>query len=174
MRANTAMADLKNSVQVGESKEWRRFSKIIIKIEWQSTWRGPFWSMPRAYGCTLVWPSSSGQMQSIRQCLIIEDPWCFWTVGFLRRLEPPAYIWCISYVHIELSDSSKLELKSRRCIFIRYRINEYGYRFWDPENCKILRHKDVIFNEHTTYKDLQTGRSTLENDLGIAPRSTPD
>jgi len=32
----------------------------------------------------------------------------------------------------------------------------------------------VIFNKQEMYKDLQTKRSTLENDLGVAPRSTPD
>ena len=54
---------------------------------------------------------------------------------------------CISYVHIELSDMSKLDPKSRRCIFIGPETDEYGYWFWDPENRKILRHKDVVFKE---------------------------
>ena len=37
---------------------------------------------------------------------------------------------------------------------------------------KILRHKDVIFNEKKMYKDLLTERSTSEKDPGVAPRST--
>jgi len=44
----------------------------------------------------------------------------------------------------------------RRCIFIEYETNKYDYRFWDPQNRKIFRHKDVIFNKQKTYKDLQT------------------
>ena len=44
----------------------------------------------------------------------------------------------ISYVHIELNDMSKLDIKSKRCIFIGYRTDKYGYRFWDPKNRKIL------------------------------------
>jgi len=51
---------------------------------------------------------------------------------------------CISYVYIELSNRSTLNPKFKRCIFIRYGTDEYGYRFWDPENRKILRHKDMI------------------------------
>ena len=65
-----------------------------------------------------------------------------------------------------------MDPKSRRCIFIRYKTDEYDYRFWDPENRKILRHKDVVFNEQKTYKDLQTERSTSEDNPRVAPRST--
>jgi len=32
----------------------------------------------------------------------------------------------------------------------------------------------MIFKEQKTYKDLQTERSTLENDLGVVSRSTPE
>ena len=80
---------------------------------------------------------------------------------------------CISYVHIELRRRSKLDPNSKRRIFIGYRTDEYGYHFWDPENRKILRHKDMIFNEQKTYKDLLTESSTSENDLRVAPQSTP-
>ena len=68
----------------------------------------------------------------------------------------------------------KLNSKFKRCIFIRYRTDEYGYRFWDPENHKILRSKDLVFNEQKPNKDLQTERSTSENDLGVAPRSSSE
>jgi len=67
-----------------------------------------------------------------------------------------------------------LDSKFRRCVFIKYETDEYNYQFWDPEDHKILRHKDVIFNEQKMYKDLQTERSTLKNDLGVAPQSTPE
>ena len=39
--------------------------------------------------------------------------------------------------------------------------SEHGYRFWDSENQKILRHKDVVFNERIVSKDLLT-ESTLK------------
>ena len=51
---------------------------------------------------------------------------------------------CISYIyyiHIELSHRSKLDTKSRRCIFIGYETDEYGYRLWDLENRKIVKQR---------------------------------
>jgi len=80
---------------------------------------------------------------------------------------------CISYVHVELDRRSMLDPKSKRYIFIGYETSEYGYRFWDPENRKIFRHKDVVLNKKKMYKDLLTERGTLEKDPGVAPRSTP-
>ena len=56
---------------------------------------------------------------------------------------------------MDLDHRNKLDPKSKRCIFIGYGTNEYGYRFWDLENRKILRHKDVVFNEKKMYKDLR-------------------
>ena len=45
--------------------------------------------------------------------------------------------------------------------------------FWDPENRKIFRHKDVIFNEKM-YKNLLMERSILEKDPGVASRSNSE
>ena len=67
-----------------------------------------------------------------------------------------------------------MDPKSRRCIFIGYRADEYRCRFWDPENRKILRYKDMIFNEQKTYKDLQTEWITSKDDPMVALRSTPE
>ena len=66
---------------------------------------------------------------------------------------------CISYVHVELDRRSKLDPKSKRCIFIGYRTSEY---------------KDVIFNERKIYKDLLTERNTSKKNLRVVPRSTPE
>jgi len=75
------------------------------------------------------------------------------------------------YVHVGLDYRSKLEPKSKRCIFLGYGISEYDYRFWYPENQKILRHKDVVFNEKKMYKDLLT-ESTSEKDPEMASWNT--
>ena len=42
--------------------------------------------------------------------------------------------------------------------------SKYDYQFWDAENQKIVRHKDMVFNEKEKYKDLLTGKNTLEKD----------
>jgi len=67
---------------------------------------------------------------------------------------------------------SKLDPKFRRCIFIGYGIDVYNYGSGIPRTRKIFRHKDVIFNEKNTYKDLQMEMSTSENNLRVAPQST--
>ncbi|KAL5819990.1 hypothetical protein ACOSQ4_023832 [Xanthoceras sorbifolium] len=60
---------------------------------------------------------------------------------------------CISYVHIDSAERSKLDAKSNKCVFVGYGGDEFGYRFWDYENRKIVRSRDVIFNENLMYKD---------------------
>ena len=61
---------------------------------------------------------------------------------------------CTSYVHINSVDGTKLDAKSLKCTFIGYGVNDFGYRFWDAKNRKIIRSKDVIFNESVMYKDM--------------------
>ena len=60
---------------------------------------------------------------------------------------------CLSYVHIDSASRTKLDPKSKKCFFIGYGDNEFGYRFWDDQNRKIIRSRDVIFNEQLLYKD---------------------
>ena len=37
--------------------------------------------------------------------------------------------------------------KSKKCYFVGYGDSEFGYLLWDDQNWKIVRSKDVIFNE---------------------------
>ena len=67
---------------------------------------------------------------------------------------------CISYVHIDSAKRSKLDAKSNKCVFVGYGGDEFGYRFWDYENRKIIRSKDVIFNENVMYKDMSIAESS--------------
>ncbi|KAL5837333.1 hypothetical protein ACOSQ3_014502 [Xanthoceras sorbifolium] len=67
---------------------------------------------------------------------------------------------CISYVHIDSVERSKLDAKSNKCVFVGYGGDEFGYRFWDYENRKIIRSRDVIFNENLMYKDRSIAESS--------------
>ncbi|WVY97098.1 hypothetical protein V8G54_029249 [Vigna mungo] len=60
---------------------------------------------------------------------------------------------CVTYVHISDQGRNKLDPKSKKCIFIGYGEDEFGYRLWDNENQKMIRSRDVIFNEKVMYKD---------------------
>ena len=60
---------------------------------------------------------------------------------------------CAAYVHIDSTARGKLDARSKKCFFIGYGENEFGYHFWDDQNCQIAMSKDVIFNEDVLYKD---------------------
>lgn len=45
---------------------------------------------------------------------------------------------CIVYVHVDSSSRSKFDAKSIRSTFISYGGDEFGYRFWDKKNQKII------------------------------------
>ena len=45
--------------------------------------------------------------------------------------------------------------------FIGYGDEKFGYRFWDEQNRKIIRSRNVIFNEQVIYKDGSTVASDV-------------
>ena len=63
---------------------------------------------------------------------------------------------CVSYFHIDSDACSKLDVKSKICFFIGYGDEKFGYRFWDEQNRKIIRSRNVIFNKQVMYKDRST------------------
>ena len=67
----------------------------------------------------------------------------------------------VSYGHIDSDARSKFDAKSKICFFIGYGDEKFGYRFWDEQNRKIIRSRNVIFNEQVMYKD----RSTVVSDV---------
>ena len=68
---------------------------------------------------------------------------------------------CVSYVHIDSDACSKLDAKFKISFFISYGDEKFGYRFWNEQNRKIIRSRNVIFNEQVMYKD----RSTIVPDV---------
>ena len=64
---------------------------------------------------------------------------------------------CRAFVHIPKDERSKLDSKSRQCIFLGYRRDEFGYRLWDPVDKKVIRSRDVVFLEDQTIEDFGKG-----------------
>ena len=60
---------------------------------------------------------------------------------------------CEAFVHINKENRTQLEEKSKKCTFIGYGVNDFGYHLYDYENHKIIRSRDVIFNENVLYKN---------------------
>ena len=54
---------------------------------------------------------------------------------------------CLAYMHVGNDQRRKLDLKTRPYIFFGYDDEEFGYRLWDPENQKLIRSSDAVFNE---------------------------
>ena len=71
---------------------------------------------------------------------------------------------CEAFVHINKENRTKLEAKSKKCTFIGYGVNDFGYRLYDYENHKIIRSRDVIIIEKVLYKNqLQEKKQEKEN-----------
>ncbi|GJS86807.1 putative RNA-directed DNA polymerase [Tanacetum coccineum] len=58
---------------------------------------------------------------------------------------------CDSYVKMKDVARDKLDAKSVKCTFICYGSDEMGYRFWDLKSHKVVRSRDVTFNEDSLY-----------------------
>ena len=54
---------------------------------------------------------------------------------------------CRAFVHIPKDERSKLDDKTKPCIFLGYAHEEFGYRLWDPVSRKVIRSRDVVFLE---------------------------
>ena len=55
---------------------------------------------------------------------------------------------CPGYVTYNSQERSKLDPKSRKCIFLGYADGVKGYRLWDPTAHKVIVSRDVIFAEN--------------------------
>jgi hypothetical protein len=59
---------------------------------------------------------------------------------------------CPTYLHISSEDRSKLDPKSKKCIFLGYEKGVKGYKLWDPVAQKVMISRDVIFDEKSMTK----------------------
>ena len=58
---------------------------------------------------------------------------------------------CVFYVRVKDSNRDKLDLKAHKYIFIGYGSDDMCYHFWDDIKKKVVRSKDVTFNENAVY-----------------------
>ncbi|KAJ4716959.1 Retrovirus-related Pol polyprotein from transposon TNT 1-94 [Melia azedarach] len=62
---------------------------------------------------------------------------------------------CKAFMHIPKDERSKLDVKTRQCVFLGYGQDEFGYRFYDPVQKKLVRSRDAIFIEDQTIQDIE-------------------
>jgi len=69
---------------------------------------------------------------------------------------------------VSKDERSKLDSKTRECIFIGHDHDESDYRFYDPVEKKFVRSRDVIFVEDHTVEDIgktEKSESLSTNDV---------
>ena len=52
-----------------------------------------------------------------------------------------------SLFHIIKDERSKLDDKPKQCIFLGCNHLDFGYKLWDLLNKKIIRSKDIVFDD---------------------------
>ena len=97
---------------------------------------------------TVVYLINKGPLSSLDGG-IPEEAWTGKKVNysFLRTFS------CEAFAHIDKENITKLDAKYKKCTFIGYGINDFGNLLYDYENHKIIRRRDVVFNEKVMYKD---------------------
>ena len=65
----------------------------------------------------------------------------------------------VAFVHIRSENRDKLDAKSQKCYFIGYGKDYFGYRFWNDKTKKVIRAKDVIFQEQNLYKHKDSAKT---------------
>ena len=66
---------------------------------------------------------------------------------------------CGAYAHIPKDEQGKLDSKARKCILLGYGQDTKGYRLYDPLQRKVLRSRDVRFDEREKI-EVVTGDNT--------------
>ncbi|KAK2998211.1 hypothetical protein RJ639_023475 [Escallonia herrerae] len=57
----------------------------------------------------------------------------------------------ICFVHVPKSDRTKLDPKSKKCLFVGYDLNRKGWRCMDPVTNRCLTSRNVVFDEVSLY-----------------------
>ena len=98
-----------------------------------------FWAKVVETPCYLV---------NISPSSVLEDkmPHEVWT-GKKPSLSHLRLFRCDAYVHVPKEKRTKLDNKSKRCIFIGYKDGLKGYKIWNSETRKVVYSRDVVFRE---------------------------
>ncbi|KAL0426860.1 UNVERIFIED_CONTAM: Retrovirus-related Pol polyprotein from transposon TNT 1-94 [Sesamum latifolium] len=98
-----------------------------------------FWAEAVSMACYLINRSPRASLGG----KVAEEVWIGNPVNFdhLRTFG------CLAYVHVPSDERSKLDPKSKQCIFLGYKKGVKGYKFWDPVARKMVVSRDAVFDE---------------------------
>ena len=75
-------------------------------------------------------------------------------------------------MYIPDAERTKLEPKSRKCIFLGYDMESKGYRLYDPQARKVLLSRDVVFQEEPRRMEVERP-SPSSSEITCAQESKP-
>eukprot|EP00253_Pinus_taeda_P029140 PITA_29140 len=101
--------------------------------------RQEFWSEAVDTACYLVNISHSSTLED-------KTPQEVWT-GKKPSLSCLRVFGCDAYVHAPKEKRTKLDSKSKKCIFIGYKDGLKGFTLWNPVTRKFVYSRDVVFRE---------------------------
>lgn len=90
---------------------------------------------------------------------------------------------CKAFVHIPKDERSKLDVKTRQCIFLGYGQDEFGYKLYDLVGKKVVRSHDIMFMEYQTFQDIDKAEQAVTKSyddmvdvepIQVAPVNVPD
>jgi hypothetical protein len=76
---------------------------------------------------------------------------------------------CPAYFHISGEDRSKLDPKSKKCIFLSFKKGVKGYKLWDLVVQKVVISRDVVFDEKSmtkAFKEEKSQAAESSNNIG--------
>ncbi|KAE8681319.1 hypothetical protein F3Y22_tig00111330pilonHSYRG00089 [Hibiscus syriacus] len=122
-----------------------------------------FWAEAVNMACYLINRSPRASLAG----KVAEEVWTGHDVSFdnLRIFGCPAY------VHVPADERSKLDAKSKECIFLGYKKGVKGFKFWDPVAKKVVISRDVVFDEQSM---LQQKQDTTVVDFEKFPVEKPE
>ena len=82
---------------------------------------------------------------------------------------------CVCYVHVPDDLRTKLDVKSKKCVFIGYSLEQKGYRCYNPTTKELRVSRDVVFDELTSWypnvNKLQVEDMHKKNEQEVRERS---
>ena len=133
-----------------------------------SGWEKHFWAEAVRTACYIINRSPTTALDGG----IPEEVWTGKKVNYSHL----KFFGCEAFVHTLKEKRTKLDNKSIKCIFLGYADGEFGYRLGDLIKSKVIRSRDVIFNELEVFKnptcDIEVKKSTdrfVEQQESIPP-----
>ncbi|GAA0145952.1 transmembrane signal receptor [Lithospermum erythrorhizon] len=81
---------------------------------------------------------------------------------------------CRAFVHIPKDERTKLDSKSKQCVYLSYGDDKFGYKLYDPVSKKVVRSRDVVFFEDQTIKNFNMEVQAEDGDRNLIEIESDD